>query len=115
MYLRFLVLVCSHFIDCLSLKNANTFENDYKLSDQQIALNQKNAWLELFQAVTDKSFELSIEYVCKLHSIAAKEEALEWCVFRKGKVYISGTDYEPPEHTRLESIFQAMIAEVEKY
>ncbi len=87
----------------------------HKLSDQQIALNQKNAWLEIFQSVIDKRFELSIGYVCKLHSIAGKEEALEWGVFRKGNVYISGTDYEPPNHTQLESIFQTMISESEKY
>ena len=87
----------------------------HKLSDQQIAVNQKNTWLELFQSVTDNSFELSIGYVCKLHSIAAKEEALEWGAFRKGRVYISGTDYEPPEHTKLESIFHTMILESEKY
>jgi prophage maintenance system killer protein len=87
----------------------------HKLSDQQIALNQKNTWLELFQSVSSNAFELSLEYTCKLHSIAAKEEALEWGVFRKGMVYISGTEYEPPEHTGLESIFQTMISDVERY
>jgi hypothetical protein len=87
----------------------------HKLSDQQIALNQKNAWLELFQSVSSNCFELSAEYVCKLHSIAAKEEALELGVFRKGKVTISGTDYDPPEHYRLESIFQDLISDSEKY
>ena len=30
MYLRFAVFVCSHFIDYITLKCANTFENDYK-------------------------------------------------------------------------------------
>jgi prophage maintenance system killer protein len=90
-------------------------DGGHKLSDQQIALNQKNAWLELFQSVSSYSFELSIKYVCKLHSIAAKEDALEWGVFRKGKVTISGTDYEPLEHNRLESIFHDLISESERY
>jgi len=87
----------------------------HKLSDQQIALNQKDAWMELFTSIEKKYFEVSIPFVCNLHKIAAKEEALEWGVFRKGSVYISGTDYEPPNHSELESIFESMVSGLNAY
>lgn len=40
-----------------------------------------------------------------VHSLVAREEALEWGVFRTGSVTIAGTDYEPPSWESLESIF----------
>lgn len=87
----------------------------HKLSDQQIALNQKDAWLELFHSIETNTFELAIPFVCRLHRIAAKEEAQEWGVFRKGGVYISGTDYEPPHHSELENIFGKMVSGLNDY
>lgn len=84
----------------------------HKLSDQQIAINQGNAWRYLFTAVKDGSFSLSTEFVCKLHSIAAKEEALEWGRFRTGQVMIAGTDYSPPDAYELDAQFAQMVAHV---
>ncbi|MDX1960096.1 MAG: Fic family protein [Leptospiraceae bacterium] len=81
----------------------------HKLSDQQIAINQRDAWKELFYAIEKNEFEVSIDFVCGLHKIAAKEEALKWGVFRDGSVYISGTDYEPPSHLELVTHFESML------
>jgi hypothetical protein len=50
----------------------------HKISDQQIALNQHEAWKHLFAAVQKESFCVSPEFFCHLHAIAGKEEALEW-------------------------------------
>lgn len=86
----------------------------HKLSDQQIAVNQGNAWRRLFELVSQKSFSVSIDTVCELHKIAAKEEALTWGEFRTGSVYISGTDYTPPHHSELKSRFVDMLSEMEK-
>ncbi len=84
----------------------------HKLSDQQIAVNQGNAWRKLFELVLKKSFSISIETVCELHKIAAKEEALTWGEFRTGSVYISGTSYAQPHHSELNSRFVEMLSEM---
>lgn len=52
---------------------------------------------------------MTIDKVCELHKIAAKEEDLKWGVFRNGSVYISGTNYAPPHHLELESRFTEML------
>ena len=83
-----------------------------KLAEQQIALNQGNAWKHLFKSIKDNTFNLSEEYVTHLHSIAGKEEALEWGVFRKGGVTIAGTEYIPPDHTSLHRIYADMVADI---
>lgn len=49
----------------------------YKLSDQQIALNQIEAWNALIQSLETNSFRFAKDFVCQLHAIAAKDEALE--------------------------------------
>jgi len=85
----------------------------HKLSDQQIAINQGNAWRYLFTAVKNHNFSLSAEFACKLHNIAAKEDALEWGRFRTGQVMIAGTNYSPPEAHELDERFMQMIAYVE--
>lgn len=83
------------------------------LSDQQIALNQGNAWDYLFASIKDNCFKLTHDYVCQLHQISAKEEALEWGAFRSGGVTIAGTDYMPPKYEHLESVFIEMIAQID--
>lgn len=80
----------------------------HKLSDQQIALNQANAWKHLFQSIKSGIFTLTSDYACELHAIAAKEEALSWGTFRQGNVTIAGTDYLPPDHQILPSLFEKM-------
>lgn len=83
----------------------------HKVSDQQIALNQANAWKKLFEWIENDQFKITSESVCNLHWIAAKEEALEWGKFRSGGVTIAGTDYMPPNAKELEELFNKMIRE----
>ncbi len=87
----------------------------HKVSDQQIAINQSKAWEKLFEWIHKNEFKLTKEKVCKLHSIAAREEALVWGDFRDGGVLIAGTDYTPPKHTDLDSIFNTMIKKMALY
>ncbi|KAA1174662.1 cell filamentation protein Fic [Marinobacter salinexigens] len=84
----------------------------HKLSDQQIAVNQGNAWKLLFEMIRSERFGLSPACATELHSVAAKEEALEWGGFRSGSVLIAGTDYEPPEASMLPQLFDEMVARV---
>ncbi|QEK39346.1 Fic family protein [Candidatus Sneabacter namystus] len=72
-----------------------------KLSDQEIVINQKNAWEFLFDAISRGIFGMSSSFVCKLHSIAGLNEALEWGKFRSKEVTIAGTKYCPPKATDL--------------
>ncbi|WP_246069484.1 Fic family protein [Marinobacter piscensis] len=81
----------------------------HRLSDQQIATNQADAWKELFRLIRENQFELTQDCACSLHRIAGKEEALEWGCFRSGSVLIAGTDYEPPGADQLVGLFREMI------
>lgn len=81
----------------------------HKLSDQQITVNQGNAWRLLFQWLEQGEFTVSAQKACELHTVAGKEEALEWGVFRSGGVLIAGTDYIPPPVAELPARFDAMI------
>lgn len=49
----------------------------HKLADQQIALNQADAWRMLFAWIEKDQFAITVKTVCALHGIAAREEALE--------------------------------------
>lgn len=84
----------------------------HKISDQQIALNQHEAWKHLFSAVQQDAFCVSQEFVCNLHAVAAKEEALEWGSFRSGMVSIAGTEYVPPVPSVLNEQFEKLQAEL---
>ena len=86
----------------------------HKLTDQQIALNQGNAWRAIFEWVEKDDFEITIEKACALHSIAGKEEALEWGKFRSGGVTIAGTDYIPPKASLLPDLFNEMVETASK-
>jgi Fic family protein len=81
----------------------------HKLSDQQIALNQANAWRALFDWIEKGQFAITIEKVCSLHMIAGKEEALDWGKFRSGGVTIAGTDFMPPDAGLLPHLFDEMM------
>ena len=81
----------------------------HKVSDQQITLNQANAWKTLFDLIENDRFEITVEQVCSLHRIAAKEEALEWGKFRSGGVTIAGTKYMPPSADVLPVLFAKMV------
>lgn len=82
----------------------------HSLGDQQIALHQAAAWEHIFTSIKQGVFSLSAEYACRLHSIAAKEEALEWGQFRSGGVTIAGTDYVPPDPIELDTLFAEMVS-----
>ena len=81
----------------------------HTLADQQIAINQSNAWRVLFELISTGKFSLSAKVTCKLHAVAGKEESLEFGCFRSGNVTIAGTDYMPPEAVVLPSLFEKMI------
>lgn len=80
-----------------------------KLTDQQIALNQANAWKFIFETVDQGLFNLSAKFACEVHAIAGFEEALEWGKFRSGSVTIAGTAYQPPRAENLEKIWDEMV------
>lgn len=86
----------------------------HKLSDQQIVLNQSNAWQEVFALVKNDQFAVTAEIACTLHGIAAQEDALEWGQFRSGGVMIAGTEYMPPSAGELPELFTRMIEEAEQ-
>jgi len=81
----------------------------HKLSDQQVAVNQGDAWKRLFEMIKDGRFQLTAQCACELHRVAAKEETREWGCFRSGSVLIAGTDYEPPEAEQLPGLFDDMV------
>lgn len=83
----------------------------HKLSDQQIAVNQGDAWRQLFNDIKKGTFEVSANYAIALHKIAGKEEILEWGRFRSGDVTIAGTDYLPPKAQQLPALFTGMDQE----
>jgi Fic family protein len=81
----------------------------HALTDQQITINQGNAWRFLFESVKTNHYEVSYRFVCKLHAIAGKEEALEWGQFRSGMVTIAGSEYIPPNVKDLPNKFDALM------
>lgn len=83
----------------------------HKLSDQQIAINQSEAWLLLFGWLDRGEFGLSIKKICGLHAVAAKNEALQWGQFRSGGVTIAGTQFMPPDADDLPVVFEGMVEE----
>ena len=87
----------------------------HKVNDQQITINQGKAWNYLFSSIKKDSFILNAGYACELHSIAAKEEALEWGVFRSGGVNIGGTEYTPPSYERLPELFEKMSNKTQSF
>ena len=68
----------------------------HRISDQNMALNQANAWRFVFDLVDQGAFQFNKETALKVHAIAGKEEALAWGDFRDGFVSITGSEYEPP-------------------
>ena len=80
--------------------------SNLKISDIECVLNLRDAWSFLLNNI-EKPFEL--EFVCKINSYVARNEALEWGVLRNGNVGISGTNYVPPT-----PIKESVIREIEK-
>lgn len=84
----------------------------HKISDQQVALNQAEAWRTLFRWIEQDVFTISASRTCELHGIAAQNEALDWGQFRQGNVTIAGTRYMPPKAEVLPGLFEQMTVEV---
>lgn len=63
------------------------------ISDIECIINLRNAWKYMLKTIEEP---LSLDYICKVHSEVARNEALEWGVLRTGRVGISGTSYIPP-------------------
>ena len=80
----------------------------HKISDQNMALHQAEAWRHLFRRIDAGTFRFSRATALELHAIAGKGEALEWGRFRSGQVMISGSDHIPPAATDLDAEWQAM-------
>ncbi len=84
----------------------------HKISDQNMALNQADAWKYLFSLVSDDDFAFTKDVALAIHKIAGKEEALEWGAFRSGNVTISGSEYEPPSPKELDKVWSDIEVEV---
>jgi prophage maintenance system killer protein len=85
------------------------------LSDQQIAVNQGDAWKLLFEMIKQGGFQLTSQCACELHRIAAKEETREWGCFRSGSVLIAGTDYKSPQADELPALFDDMVRQADAF
>lgn len=81
----------------------------HKLSDQNITLNQAAAWQALFKMLKRNEFECNKTIACKLHAIAAENEALRFGEFRTGAVTIAGSDHMPPKAETLDRLWQDLI------
>jgi Fic family protein len=84
----------------------------HALSDQQITVNQSQAWKQLFIWLKQDQFAVTAAKACELHNIAAKEEALEWGQFRSGGVTIAGTEHMPPKSNELTIHFDKMLTDM---
>ncbi|WP_257253997.1 MULTISPECIES: Fic family protein [unclassified Endozoicomonas] len=87
----------------------------YKISDQNMALNQAEAWKYLFALVSEGKFYFSKGVALAVHNIAGKEEALMWGAFRTGNVTISGSEYEPPSSKELDNVWAEIESEIAGY
>lgn len=87
----------------------------HKISDQQVALNQANAWKYIFSLIEEDTFNVDISTVNAIHKIAAKEDALAWGRFRDGIVTIAGTPYTPPMAEKLPEKFDLMLSRAVEY
>ncbi|MBA5248670.1 MAG: Fic family protein, partial [Gammaproteobacteria bacterium] len=81
----------------------------HRQTDELITQNQIKAWKFLFAVIEKQDFDLSAEFVCQMQAKVARQEALTWGEFRGGGVSIAGTDYLPPEHTKLTHLWQVLI------
>ncbi len=64
-----------------------------KLDDITCILNLRDAWKYV---INNSNEPLNLEFICKVNSYVARNEALDWGQLRTGNVGISGTEYIPP-------------------
>ncbi len=85
------------------------------IQDELITINQIHSWKFLFRTLENNNFKLVKEFVCQLHNLVAREEALTWGEFRTGEVTISGTSYEPPKHELLNEKWKKLLILAENF
>jgi len=89
-----------------------TTEGGRRISDEQEILNHKESLGKLLSLVSIGNFSFEKKTICDLHSIVAREEALEWGAFRNGPVSIAGTSHRPPEASLLNNIYSDGISTI---
>jgi len=78
----------------------------HKISDAQQILNLQEAWKKAFAYANKNTLVIDKTLYLDIHSSVAKEEAMEWGVFRSGSVGIAGTtSYSSPDASSLDDIF----------
>lgn len=78
----------------------------HKISDAQQILNLREAWQKAFMYANKNTLIINKELYLDIHNSVAKEEAMEWGVFRSGSVGIAGTtSYSAPNAACLDAIF----------
>lgn len=82
----------------------------HRVEDERQVVNQAASWRELLHRIESGRFALDRPTFCALHALVAREEAVEWGVFRTGSVTIAGTDHRPPPPESLSGIYAAGIA-----
>ncbi|MCL2567173.1 MAG: Fic family protein [Alphaproteobacteria bacterium] len=86
----------------------------HRVEDQQVVINQKNAWNKLFNLVKSGNFNLNKKIACSIHALSGFNDALVWGEFRDANVRIAGTDYLPPNADKLSNLFNGMIEKANK-
>lgn len=66
--------------------------SNLRIDEIECILNLRDAWKYIITHIED---EFNLEYICKINSLVARNESLEWGVLRTGKVEITGTKYIP--------------------
>lgn len=79
----------------------------HRISDAQQVLNLKEAWQNAFSYANKSILIIDKSLYLNVHNSVAKEEAMEWGIFRSGSVGIAGTtSYVAPDATALDDIFE---------
>ena len=81
----------------------------HKIEDERQVLNQAESWkatLREVEAGTFIPFTDGLDSALRLHSLVAKDEALEWGKLRTGDVGIAGTNHQPPAAHSLPSLYR---------
>lgn len=66
--------------------------SNLRIDEIECILNLRDAWKYIISNIED---EFNLEYICKINSLVARNESLEWGTLRTGKVEITGTKYIP--------------------
>jgi len=86
----------------------------YKLSDEQMILNQNKSVELLFEMIKNKTFKFDKRTICALNEKVSFEESLKWGEFRDGNVNIGGTIFLPPSFEKLDTIFEDGVEKLEQ-